>query len=91
MQNDIKKSRNNTLTSPICEIKGYLDDIVNFMVKVNHRLHNSVAELDIANLTSRFFQYFITSPLMITALRDLKLCNLINRSFNTYQTQSIHI
>ena len=54
MQNDIKTSRNNTLTSPICEIKDYLDKIVNFMIKANHRLNNSVAELDIANLTSRF-------------------------------------
>ena len=91
MQNDIRKSRNNTLASPICEIKGYLDKIVHFMVKENHRHHNSVAELDIAKFTSRFFQYFITSPLMITALRYLTLCNFLNRSFNTYQTQSIHI
>ena len=86
MQNYIKTSRNNTLTSPICEIKGYLDKIMNFMIKANHRLHNSVAELDIANLTSRFFQYFIASPLMITALRYLTLCNFINKPFNTYQT-----
>ena len=86
MQNDIRKSRNNTIASPICDIKGYLDEIVHFMVKENHRLHNSVVELDIAKLTSRFFQYFITSPLMITALRYLTLCNFINRSFNTYQT-----
>ena len=48
MQNDIRKSQNNTLASPICDIKGYLDKIVHFMVKENHRLHNSVAELDIA-------------------------------------------
>ena len=91
MQNDIRKSRNNTLASPICDVKGHLDKIVHLMVKENHRLHNSVAELDIAKLTSRFFQYLITSPLMITALRYLTLCNFINRSFNTYQTQSIHI
>ena len=71
--------------------KGYLDKIVHFMVKEKHRLHNSVAELEIAKLTPRFFQYLITSPLMITALRYLTLCNFINRSFNTYQTQSIHI
>ena len=91
MQNDIRKSRNNALTSPICDIKSYLDKIVHFMVREKHRLHNSVAELDIAKLTSRFFQYLITSLLMMTALRYLTLCNVINRSFKTYQTQSIHI
>ena len=91
MQNDIRKSRNNAPASPICDIKSYLDKIVHFMVRENHRLLNSVAELDIAKLTSRFFQYLITSPLMITALSYLTLCNFINRSFNTYQTQSIHV
>ena len=58
MQNDIRKSRNNTLASHICEIKGYLNKIVHFMVEENHRLHNSVAEFDIAKLTSRFFSIF---------------------------------
>ena len=54
MQNDMRKSRNSTLALPLCENKGYLDKIVHFMGKENHRLHNSVAELDMAKLTSRF-------------------------------------
>ena len=58
MRNDIKKSRNNTPTSPICEIKGYLGKIVNFMVKVNHPLHDSVAELDIEKFDIALFSIF---------------------------------
>ena len=40
MQNDIRKSSNNTLASPVCEIKSNLGKTVHFIVKETHRLHN---------------------------------------------------
>ena len=73
MQNHICKSSNSTLASLVCEIKSNLDKTVHFIVKETHRLHNAVAELDIAKLTSCFFQCFITRPLVITMLRYLAL------------------
>ena len=71
MQNDIIKSRNNTLVSPVCEIKSNLGKIAHLIVKETHRLHNSVTELVIAKLTSSFFQCFIPRPLLIIVLRYL--------------------
>ena len=91
MQNHIRKSSNNTLASPVCEIKSNLDKTVHFMGKETHRLHNAVTELDIAKLTSCFFQCFITRPLVITMLRYLALFNFRNGSFDTHQTQSIDV
>ena len=91
MQNDIRKSWNNTLASPVREIKSNLGRIAHFIVKETHRLHNSVTELDMAKLTSCFIQGFITRPLLITALRYFALFNFLSGSFNTYQTQSIDI
>ena len=91
MQNNIRKLWNNTLVSPVHEIKSNLGKIAHFIVKEIHRLHNSVTELDKAKLTSRPFQCFITRPLLITALRYLALFNFLNGSFDTYQTQSIDI
>ena len=41
MQNDIRKSWNNTHTSPIREIKRDLGKIAPFTVKETHCLHNS--------------------------------------------------
>ena len=80
MQNDIRKSSNNTLASPVCEIESYLGNTVHFIVKETHRLHNAVTELDIATLTSCFFQCFITRPLVITMLRYLALFNFLKVS-----------
>ena len=54
MLNDIRKSSNNILDSPACEIKSNLGKTVHFIVKETHRLHNAVTELDIAKLTSFF-------------------------------------
>ena len=73
MQNHICKSSNSTLASLVCEIKSNLDKTVHFIVKETHRLHNAVTELDIAKLTSCFFQCFISRPLVITMLRYLAL------------------
>ena len=56
IQNDIRKSWNNTLASPVREIKSNLGKIAHFIVKEIHRLHNSVTELDTAKLTSCLFQ-----------------------------------
>ena len=36
MQNDIRKSWNNTLDSPVCEIKSNLGKIGHFIVKQTH-------------------------------------------------------
>ena len=80
MQNDIRKSRNNTLISPIREIKSDLGKIVPFIVKETHRLHNSVTELDMAKLALCFFQCFNSRPPLITALRYLALLNFLNGS-----------
>ena len=91
MQNNIRKSRNKTHTSPVREIKSNLGKIAHFIVKETHRIHNSVTKLDMAKLTSCFIQGFITRPLLITTLRYLALFNFLNGSFNTYQTQSIDI
>ena len=52
-------------------IKKNFAKVAHFVVKETHRLHNSVTELDMANLTSCFFQCFVTRPLLITALRYL--------------------
>ena len=71
MQNHLRKSSNNTLASLVCEIKSNLDKTVHFIVEETHRLHNAVTELDIAKLTSCFFKFFITRPLVITMLRYL--------------------
>ena len=83
MQNNIKKSWNNTLASPVRETKSNLGKIAHFVVKEIHRLHNSVTEPDTAKLTSSLFQCFITRPLLITALRYLALFNLLDGSFDT--------
>ena len=91
MQNDIRKSSNNTLASSVCEIKSNLGKTVHFIVKETHRLHNAVAELDIAKLISRFSQCFIYLPLVIIMLRYLALFNFLNGSFDTHQTQSIDV
>ena len=91
MQNDIRKSSSDTLASPVCGIKSNLGKTVHFIVKATHRLHNAVTELDIAKLTSYFFQCFITRPLVITMLKYLAFFNFLNASFDTYQTQSIDV
>ena len=90
MQNNMRKSWNNTIASPVCVIKINLGKIGHFIVKETHRLHNSVTELDIAKLASRFFQCFTTQPLLITAIRYLAFFNFLGGSFDTYQTQSIY-
>ena len=64
MQNDIRKSWNNTPGSPVREIESNLGNIAHFIVKETHRLHNSVTEPDMTKLTSCFFQCFITRPLL---------------------------
>ena len=91
MQNDIRKSSNNALASPVCEIKSNSGKTVHFIVKETHWLHNAVTELDIAKLTSSFFQCFTTRPLVRTMLRYLALFNFLNGSFDTHQTQSIDV
>ena len=91
MQNNIRKSWNNTPGSPVREIKRNFGKIAHFVVKETHRLHNSVTELDMTKLASCFFQCFITQPLLITVLKYLALFNFLNGSFNTYLTQSIDI
>ena len=60
--NHIHKSSNNTLVSPFCEIKSNLDKIVHFIVKETQHLHNAVTELDIAKLTSCFFNVSSLGP-----------------------------
>ena len=91
MQNHLRKSSNNTIASLVCEIKSNLDKTVHFIVKETHRLHNAVTELDIAKLTSCFFQCFIFRSLVITMLRYLALFNFLNGSFDTHQTQYIDV
>ena len=91
MLSDILKSSNSTLASPVSEIKSNLGKTVHFIVKETHRLHNAMTELDIAKLTSCFFQCFITRPLVITMLRYLALFNFLNGSSDTHQTQSIDV
>ena len=91
MQNHLRKSSNNTLTSLVCEIESMLDKTVHFIVKEAHRLHNAVTEPDSAKLTSCFFQWFITQPLVISMLRYLALFHFLNGSFDTHQTQSIDV
>ena len=76
---------------PVLEIKNNFGKIVNFIVEETHRRHNLLTELDMAKLTSCFFQCFTTRPLLITALKYLEVFNFPNESFNTYQTQSIDI
>ena len=90
MQNNIK-NKNNTLASPVHEIKSDLGKIAHFIVKETHRLLNSVTFGDMAKLASCFVQCFITRPLLITALRYPALFIFLNGSFHTYQTQSIDI
>ena len=47
MQNNIGKPWNNTLASPVREIKSNFGKNAHFIAKETHRLHNSVTELDI--------------------------------------------
>ena len=91
MQNHLRKLSNNTLASVVCEIKSNLDKTVHFIVNETHHLHNAMTELDIAKLTSCFFQCFITRPMVITMLSYLALFNFLNGSFDTHQTQSIDV
>ena len=75
MQSNIRKSLNNTLASPVRELNNNLGKIAHIILKETHRPHNSVTKLDMANVTSCFFQCFITRPLLITGLRYLALFN----------------
>ena len=82
MQNEIRKSWNNALASPVREIKGNLDKTAHFIAKETHCPHNSVTELDMAKLTSCLFQCFITRLLLITALRYLVRNLLISNNLD---------
>ena len=91
MQKYIRKSWNNTLCSPVCKIKDNLDKIVHFLVKENHHLHNSVTELDITKIDIALSSMFHHSAPADNHAYVFDILNFPNGSFNTYQTQSIHI
>ena len=68
MKINIRKSRNNTLAPYVCEIKGYVTAVEHFIVKLTHRLYNSVTARDIAKFSSCIIQWFFTQPLLITTV-----------------------